>query len=325
MQDIHNAFTNKYPKELHSKLKERQENAQKLVDTQKKFFVPVHPPVLENRNSVIKSAENTVEIAYNDEVGRHVVAASDLKVGDVVAVEEPYMKVLTVENNLDHCAHCFKSAYNMDLCNGCMQVMYCSQSCKSKSWSSHHYVECPILYTLISGGVHKLVLLALRICIYAKAHYEQVPLFTKKYDFEEYSSNEYEEIHNLISNTHLRKTSDLFPRAVTAAVIYELVRAHTTFFHANADVHLLETTFKELLLRHMQTGPLNFHEISELAPSDNGLFETVEVGAGAYSFLSLINHSCSPNVVRHCYDGSVIVLRVLAPIAKGEQIFDNYG
>lgn len=53
-------------------------------------------------------------------------------------------------------------------------------------------------------------------------------------------------------------------------------------------------------------------------------YEIVEIGAGAYAFMSLLNHSCAPNVVRHCH-GNTIVLRAIRPIEIGQQLYDNYG
>lgn len=53
-------------------------------------------------------------------------------------------------------------------------------------------------------------------------------------------------------------------------------------------------------------------------------YEIVEIGAGAYAFMSLLNHSCAPNVVRHCH-GNTIVLRAIRPIEDGQQLYDNYG
>lgn len=86
----------------------------------------------------------------------------------------------------------------------------------------------------------------------------------------------------------------------------------------------MKDVFKEVLLHHMQTAPCNFHEISELVGPGETFYEVEEIGSGVYSFLSLINHSCCPNVLRQCF-GSKIVLRAFRPINKGEQLFDNYG
>ena len=49
-----------------------------------------------------------------------------------------------------------------------------------------------------------------------------------------------------------------------------------------------------------------------------------EIGSAAYTTLSLLNHSCDPSVVRHCYR-DICVVRALKHIRKGEEIIDNYG
>ncbi|KAG8236842.1 hypothetical protein J437_LFUL017126 [Ladona fulva] len=99
----------------------------------------------------------------------------------------------------------------------------------------------------------------------------------------------------------------------------------------------LEILVGGLILRHLQNLPCNAHEVSELfvekiksstevTLEDNHKLSSslVEIGAAAYALLSLINHSCDPNVVRHS-SGNKAVLRAIRPIREGEQIMDNYG
>nr|CAI5866862.1 unnamed protein product [Callosobruchus analis] len=160
----------------------------------------------------------------------------------------------------------------------------------------------------------KLKMLPWKMVIIIKHIYDQI----RSKEFIEdgiYRSDRYEEIHNLVDNDEKRPVSDLFGRCVTAAIIYHLMK-HTSFFTTEDDVGM----FQNLLLRHLQTAPCNFHQIFEMVEAE----DTVEIGAGAYSFLSMFNHSCSPNVVRHCY-GTVNVLRAIKTIHVGEQLFDNYG
>lgn len=67
----------------------------------------------------------------------------------------------------------------------------------------------------------------------------------------------------------------------------------------------------------------NGYEISELV-SDRGQLQNLELGGAVYPTVSLTNHSCVPNTMRH-NDGAICILRASATIAKGEEVTDNYG
>jgi hypothetical protein len=68
-----------------------------------------------------------------------------------------------------------------------------------------------------------------------------------------------------------------------------------------------------VLLKHLQNLPCNAHEITEMelpfagsasggAASGSGRDAIIhEIGAAVFGTLSLLNHSCDPNVVRHYY------------------------
>ncbi len=70
-----------------------------------------------------------------------------------------------------------------------------------------------------------------------------------------------------------------------------------------------------VLLKHLQNLPCNAHEITEMelplagggtggTSSGSGTARDAiihEIGAAVFGTLSLLNHSCDPNVVRHYY------------------------
>lgn len=90
------------------------------------------------------------------------------------------------------------------------------------------------------------------------------------------------------------------------------------------DLTAMESFAGTLLLKYIMAVASNAHEISELIEVDNGsevgiTTESLEVGAALYPLLSLTNHSCDPNVVRHSY-GDAVVLRSIQAITKGEQV-----
>jgi SET and MYND domain-containing protein len=146
-----------------------------------------------------------------------------------------------------------------------------------------------------------------------------------------YSSSDYSPIYWLVGNTVKRSVGDLFRRAVIAACILKCLGTMTDFFPIDTTSPSESSRQKwlvgGLLLRHLQNLPCNAHEVSEFirieAENDKeGMptWKSNEIGSAAYAMLSLVNHSCDPNVVRHSYRGDTAVLRAIRPVARGEQV-----
>ena len=100
-----------------------------------------------------------------------------------------------------------------------------------------------------------------------------------------------------------------------ACYLLKILEMTPFFYNGGSDPHNVKLFDKvamgAVLLRHLQNLPCNAHEITELEmgsstsssnSSNTSRDATIhEIGAAAYSTLSLINHSCDPNVVRHYY------------------------
>ncbi|RZC33209.1 SET and MYND domain-containing protein 4 [Asbolus verrucosus] len=317
LMDISRALENNYPEHLKPKLFVREKNSKNL---EIEPFEDAHEPVptVADKNPTIQSAAGCVRVEESEDAGRHVVASRDIEPGEILAVEKPFASLL-VNELFSHCHECVSLCYNLIPCKSCTRALYCSDGCRERAFETYHKYECPILATLKHLEFDKLKLLPLKIAFLVKNQYDRME------DFENgdlYRSDRYNEIHNLITNSSKRSVPDLFERATAAALLFKLVKEHTSFFH-DSDPHSRKM-FKEILLLHMQTGPSNFHQITELTPKSKSVFEPEEVASGAFAFLSLLNHSCCPNVTRFCY-GSTIVLRAIQSIRKGEQCLDNYG
>lgn len=220
------------------------------------------------------------------------------------------------------------------------QVMYCSEECRTSSWINNHYIDCPLLGVLQKLELGILGFLALRIIIKVckggnldsllKSVEGEGRQSDKNKGFNNngtYSSSDYRPIYWLVGNTEKRSVADLFKRAVIAACILNCLETMTDFFPTDA-TSPSESSHQKLvvgglLLRHMQNLPCNAHEVSDDAGNDREgvpMWKTIEIGAAAYAMLSLVNHSCDPNVVRHSYQGDTAVLWAIRPIAKGEQV-----
>nr|CAD7447407.1 unnamed protein product [Timema bartmani] len=285
-----------------------EKTSEHLVESQNE--ASILPKISFGPNETIPCASDSIDIHSSKDMGRCVVATRDINIGDVLAVEEPF-----------------------------------AESCRKASWEKNHCVDCTLLPYLHKQDSNTIEMLAVRIIIMASRDYKSPAEFyrqvkswkagdsARESTFDEngqYVSQDYKNIYNIVTNTEKRSVADLFKRAVTAARILQCFENKSNFFTSFSSNELLPSDFKlfigGLLLRHLQNLPCNAHEVSEAlrCESDGDVLKCVEIGAAAYATMSLVNHSCEPNVVRHSYRDTV-VLRAIRLIKKGEQVLDNYG
>lgn len=67
----------------------------------------------------------------------------------------------------------------------------------------------------------------------------------------------------------------------------------------------------------------NAYMLEEHDRSTNYLTER-NVGAGVFPFLSLINHSCIPNMAKITFDNRAVLVAI-RPVKAGDQLFVSYG
>lgn len=351
LNDIDNVFSMKYPEKLREKLNKRRTACkEKMVENYNvsnsnepniKFTLqdPLHPR--------FPCASSKLEVVYSKEMGRHVVARTDIKVGEVLVQEDPYFTLLLKSQYLFSCSYCLSRSMNLLPCYHCCFALYCSDKCREKAWKDYHEVECPIMATLIEMNFTKLELLALRTVIKARNDHSDWDSLFKTVKFAEehedseyrghfkvnnewvYDSQYYVSIHTLASNIEKRSVSDIFQKAVSAAVFLWLLEKKTKFLdnNNNEDEKNIRNFVAGTLILHIMTSPTNMHGISTNVQTAVGHYvEEFSVASAPYPFHSLLNHSCAPNVVRFCKLGTGrMTLFSLRPIKKGMQLFDNYG
>lgn len=101
-----------YPKDKIQKLDEREEKCKKLMEIHRadpkndpwNFFKLSHPP-----NEKIPFIVNCLELKENKKFGRYIVTNSDLKPGDIIAIEEPFYTFTDKNVCFSRCAYCLKS------------------------------------------------------------------------------------------------------------------------------------------------------------------------------------------------------------------------
>ena len=268
-----------------------------------------------------------LDIRQNEQYGRYIITHQNLDPGQIVAIEEPYFTVLLPTLRYQRCATCLQeNSLTLIPCTHCTSAMFCSMECLQQAEHTFHKFECPIIHYL-HEHFNKFHLSALRATIMAFLAYNTseelslaIELANKNKPVTVFSARDvspqekYLLIHTFPTKQSDRTSIDLFGTAIAASVSASILTAATG---------LDENIVMELLFHHLQISRMYFHSLSQTAlqyqSEEGGL-----LGSGAFPFCSLINHACTPNILRIPF-GSKMVIFVLRPIKKGEQLFDNYG
>lgn len=355
LEDIEMVFTCNYPHSIRDKLNKRKKICEDALNEAENLDLNEQDDDIKDiftfkgtKNEKYEDASSKLRVNYTPEMGRHVIADQDIDVGEILVQEDPYVSVLLRNQILYTCANCFSRKCNLYPCPYCCMTLYCSKKCVIEAWNQYHFYECPIIAFLLNmSNFTKLELLALRTTIKTRTDHktwnqvlisvEKVEACTdaenlgcKKTDSGKlvYSSKNYESVHMLATNIEKRDVSDIFQKAVSAAVLLYTVTVKDFVENDDPDLKVkIKKITADTLMRHLMTAPTNMHGITaNIEDGDGNYVDELNIGSGAYPFLSLINHSCAPNVVRFTRLGTTrIFLFALRPIKKGQQIFDNYG
>ncbi|XP_063988107.1 SET and MYND domain-containing protein DDB_G0273589-like isoform X2 [Diachasmimorpha longicaudata] len=144
---------------------ENSQKAVKTLDPSKKdqYCKPIPPQLTDGPNPEYPGLSRRVEIRESPDVGRHAVAASDVRVGDTLATEPPLASCLLPDYYGTHCHHCFIRLRAPMGCPHCSTVAFCGVACRNEAMESYHKYECKVLALLIGSGMSILSTLALRM------------------------------------------------------------------------------------------------------------------------------------------------------------------
>lgn len=284
------------------------------------------------KNKMFPCASESFGIEEQSGQGRCAVALKDIHAGEVIVVEKAFSSVCLPESFENHCYNCLTRFIAGYPCKNCAAVLYCSSTCKEKNWELFHKYECCYLNIIIKDEVglgHLALKMVVMVGVTELRNFEKrkerkdLKDITGLNEDNIFQPNDYFCVYSLTGNSQLRKPSDLFRRTLLAIYLSKiLVKSGFVISSEDNDVCLIATH----LLKQIQMLPCNAHEVSELymEGTEFAQADLQEIGSAAYTTLSLLNHSCDPSVVRHCY-GDTCVLRAMKYIKKGDPIVDNYG
>lgn len=346
MKNIQMAKETGYPMNLMSKLDEREAKCKtelkKPENQSSSKFIGIKPELSYPMHKNVPFIVNCLELNVNRRYGRHIVTNTNLKVGDIVAIERPFCGVVTRDIRYTCCAYCLNEN-NMDLfpCEKCHSVMFCSAECYAEAMKSFHDIECPITNVLFESNLlESKDNVALRLLILAVKSFkspDELIQFVKNLENREqnvFTAN-FEKTQNidllasiLKLERHEKKPMLVGSTSVTVALLRRILLDLTDLkevFKTKEQIDFLIN----LCFRLCQIANLNSLHVTSMRRNGFRMAEHTEVDSsgaafGIYPFISLLNHSCSPNVVRAKHGLRNVVI-IMKPIEKGGQLFDCYG
>jgi len=298
-------------------------------------------PKLPTINKFYPSCTESFKIMKDETRGRYAAAAKKILPGEIIVIDKPFASISIPSSFDTHCYNCLDRFKVLYPCRLCASISYCSIECEQQSWQDYHKYECKYMNYLILDDIglgHLALKMVSKLGLAALENFQkhhisfqnEIGLNKEENGFNEkgvFESKDYHCVYSLVGNSEKRKPSDLFRRSLISIFLCNILK-NTGYFNTSieCDYQSHNVLVSTHLLKQIQMLPCNAHEVSELQLKDTEIAnaELKEIGSAVYTTLSLLNHSCDPSVVRHCY-GDTCVLRAIKHIDIGEEIVDNYG
>uniref|UniRef100_A0A182IZ54 Protein-lysine N-methyltransferase SMYD4 n=1 Tax=Anopheles atroparvus TaxID=41427 RepID=A0A182IZ54_ANOAO len=345
LDNIRLARESNYPARLADKLNKRELAAKEaLNDGVNEESTKNGEPVCTltyDKNELVPQAVSCLELRKSEEYGRFVATTRDLKAGDVVIMEKPFCTLLLDVYRYTRCDFCHhERPFNLIPCEGCTVAMYCSGECMKQAFVRYHRYECSVIRDMWRIFT-KIPVMALRTVTSAIASFNHDLYAMQKHldDLDESKIDAfsmdwrkatprdiYNTVHVLITNKEKRDPKDLAHRSFFSLIIYDLLIQRSELGLACDKDQGISAFLMELILKHLQTTPMNMHSqyFMEYQPKEE-VYEIMNYASACFPLLSMINHSCAPNLTRVTLRDGRCAVVISRPIPKGGQLYDNYG
>ncbi|XP_037048043.1 SET and MYND domain-containing protein DDB_G0273589-like [Bradysia coprophila] len=316
--DIELAKKGNLPDRLLPKLEQRRKQCLKeLANPMIRRMEESQPKLDFEANKKFPCLANLVEMKYNQEFGRHLVASRDIPDGKIILLEKYFAVSRT--DDFSVCYTCFRSIFsNFLACNQCTSVMFCNIECMKQNQT--HKWECGTFFamkffdkvqTQQPDGTTRTRLIAQTV-LNAISTFSDVELLMQ---FVETTLGEDPDqlptsLHDQVSNYHF--FFKLKRRMVTP--LDEVKRLYMYTIALPKIRALFDSEEKRRFLMHLVA-----HHSFIVAANSIGHDGTCKV----VNVFSLFNHSCVSNVNKTSHNKSFICTTT-RPVKKGEQLFINY-
>lgn len=284
------------------------------IDCRKKIkkqirMEPVEPTLSFEPHEKYPEMANALEFRLNKEFGRHLVATTEIDVGQVLFIEKTFAS-MTVEPH-QRCNICLVKQTNLIPCKRCTTAMFCVK-CKN---NGIHAIECKLRIGI--GNEYEEVALAVRFLI------TSIKLFSNAEEMMDFVGNvnnsDRERIPSSITDS--KSKYRVFLQQINVLMSQELsyqqaLIAFNTcqrIIENNIFADVFKTEKHKRFLMH-----LFFHHIFIVKR-----LKTRGNLSNMFTLYAYFNHSCLPNILLVQVNDSSIGIAI-RPIRKDEQVFKCY-
>jgi hypothetical protein len=268
----------------------------------------------------------------SEKCGKGLYATKNIKVGDVLMIEENENSILRKSEMYVRCYYCLKESHkNLFPCEHCVKTMFCSKECQEKAQEFHKY-ECEMMDGLyVTTGNH----LAVRIIHFALEAFETVDEWKNFVEANEEIENLEIDYNEKCAKNRYRAFLGLESEFRTDLFESKLKEAYCTYRMLLMDQQIKDRILTEehkkfffkMVIRHtndINSYAFDIFEADQLKAEKLAILPTTKTIAVVMSPISgLLNHSCLPNVAA-VYIRRQAVFYASLPIKAGEQFAISY-
>ncbi|KAJ8712546.1 hypothetical protein PYW07_005388 [Mythimna separata] len=280
------------------------------------------------RNPDIPFATSHVEV--NMESGHpKVVAARDIPVGTVVAVETAFVGATDIMNHVTSCDYCHKMDLNLTPCEGCCSAMFCDKRCKEKAMQDGHNFECKIINMIIDD-----IKLPVRATLKMRqlcSSWDEFITASNELGVERMENSSIAEIFGSQKFALLNSHYDthfiygaLLNRCLYLANIIHYLDVHTSFLPDNPEEKTAAIQAVSRVMMHLAVhcNPVQLQHFTELCTEARVTMHN-HPNKGYFPFIGNLPNSCLPNSYVAGLRNSAALITI-APVKKGTELTFSY-